>query len=303
MHYHLATDTLRYSNGALVPDEPAIAAELRRRGAMRAPTGTIRGEHAHLADEVRVVEDLLTAAVIAHPLPDTPAADPDLRIDLLAATLPHLRGLHCRALLYATVLNTYPPAWWFEAFAIRTAQSYPPALLQPPGLRAAARTPADLQTACAAVRAVELLARYGGDGEQLTRRADLFSGVGWFLEGRMGVVRGRVHTVTVRDAAANDTGRNAADRPAAASTSATSPARGAPATRRVELLWTCPVCGGPRGEPYDSTVDDEGAPAGVQCWENSCGHVDSDVAVVVEAERLSRAGLPELSGDSDVKSV
>ena len=223
----------------------------------------------------RVLDDLISAAVIAHPLPDTPAAvNPDHRIDLLAAALPNLRGVHGRALLYAAVLNIYRPAWWFERYAIAIAQSLPPA-----AVRTAASTTrgARLQSICAAGRAVELLERYGGDGEQLTRRANLFAGADWLRQRRAGAVRGGVHTVTVRDTTA----------------AAAAPGEGGIVTCSVQLVWTCPVCETPRAEPYTVTIRERDATAQVQRWDNSCGHVDADDQVLAEAARLARAGLPE----------
>lgn len=277
MHYDLATDTLRYSNGAAVPDESAISAELRRRGAIRPPTAAIPGDHVHLAHRSRVLDDLIAAAVTAPPLPDTPASDPELRIDLLAATLPNLRSLHARALLYATVLNTYPPAWWFEHFAIVTALSCPPALLQAATRHTKRRSPRDLQAQYASARALELVGQY--DGDQLTRRANLFSGVGWLLEGRMDVVRGRVRTVTVEVREKAVAGGSAVR-------------RAAHATRTVELVWTCPVCQGPRGEPRIAPGA-ASSPAAAQSWDNPCGHIDDGVEILAEADRLASAGLPE----------
>ena len=224
----------------------------------------------------RVLDDLISAAVIAHPLPDTPAAvDPDHRIDLLAAALPNLRGMHGRALLYAAVLNIYRPAWWFERYAIAIAQSLPPA-----AVRTAASTTrgARLQSICAAGRAVELPGALRRRRRAVhPPRANLFAGADWLRQRRAGAVRGGVHTVTVRDTTA----------------AAAAPGEGGIVTCSVQLVWTCPVCETPRAEPYTVTIRERDATAQVQRWDNSCGHVDADDQVLAEAARLAPAGLPE----------
>lgn len=43
---------------------------------------------------------------------------------------------------------------------------------------------------------------------------------------------------------------------------------------QVRLFWTCPVCGGPRGEPYDTISFDGSRRLAVQGWRNPCGHID-----------------------------
>lgn len=47
----------------------------------------------------------------------------------------------------------------------------------------------------------------------------------------------------------------------------------------VTLPWVCPVCGGPRGEPYPVRSYDGSRCMIVDGWKNECGHVDrySDV--------------------------
>lgn len=42
----------------------------------------------------------------------------------------------------------------------------------------------------------------------------------------------------------------------------------------VRLHWICPVCGGERGEPYDTISFDGSRRLGVTGWVNACGHVD-----------------------------
>lgn len=53
-------------------------------------------------------------------------------------------------------------------------------------------------------------------------------------------------------------------------------------TIQVYLLWKCPVCGGPRGEPYPVYSYDGSHRALVDGWENSCGHVDKYSTIMVE---------------------
>lgn len=42
----------------------------------------------------------------------------------------------------------------------------------------------------------------------------------------------------------------------------------------VRLIWTCPVCGGPRGDVYETISYDGSRRLGVHGWRNPCGHVD-----------------------------
>lgn len=52
---------------------------------------------------------------------------------------------------------------------------------------------------------------------------------------------------------------------------------------RVTLLWECPACGGPRGEPFRTLSYDGSRRLGCDGWTNPCGHVDSYAAVRREA--------------------
>lgn len=62
---------------------------------------------------------------------------------------------------------------------------------------------------------------------------------------------------------------------------------------RVTLLWVCPICGGPRGEPHPALSYDGSRRLNVDGWTNPCGHVDGYATVRQEAksfpspERLS----------------
>jgi hypothetical protein len=42
----------------------------------------------------------------------------------------------------------------------------------------------------------------------------------------------------------------------------------------VPLDWTCPQCGGPRGEPYKGLSFDGSRRLAVDHWDNPCGHID-----------------------------
>lgn len=53
--------------------------------------------------------------------------------------------------------------------------------------------------------------------------------------------------------------------------------------RWVRLVWVCPVCGMPRGEPREGTSIDGSIRMSVSVWENACGHVDKYTAVINEA--------------------
>jgi len=53
----------------------------------------------------------------------------------------------------------------------------------------------------------------------------------------------------------------------------------------VTLDWVCPICGGPRGEPYPTTSYDGSRRLSVHGWKNRCGHIDAYSAVREEAHR------------------
>ena len=53
----------------------------------------------------------------------------------------------------------------------------------------------------------------------------------------------------------------------------------------VRLRWVCPVCGGPRGEPFETRSYDGSRWFKVDGWRNPCGHVDSYADCRKEAER------------------
>jgi hypothetical protein len=52
----------------------------------------------------------------------------------------------------------------------------------------------------------------------------------------------------------------------------------------VELEWTCPRCGEPRGEPFSTFSDDDGQRLLVHGWGNPCGHADFYWAVRAEVQ-------------------
>jgi hypothetical protein len=51
----------------------------------------------------------------------------------------------------------------------------------------------------------------------------------------------------------------------------------------VEISKTCPVCGGPRGEPGWYNFCEDGEWYSVNTWQNPCGHVDHYADVLIEA--------------------
>lgn len=55
--------------------------------------------------------------------------------------------------------------------------------------------------------------------------------------------------------------------------------------KNVTVDWICPVCGGPRGEPYDTVSYDGSRRLSVHGWRNPCGHVDKYDDVRKEAEK------------------
>jgi len=50
----------------------------------------------------------------------------------------------------------------------------------------------------------------------------------------------------------------------------------------VSVPWICPVCGGPRGEPKEHHFYEGGDWYTCSVWDNPCGHVDKDAAVLAE---------------------
>ncbi len=63
---------------------------------------------------------------------------------------------------------------------------------------------------------------------------------------------------------------------------------------RVVLEWTCPHCGGPRGEPAPTISYDGSRRLGVDGWSNPCGHIDkySDVRAEVRTNGLNPQYAP-----------
>lgn len=65
-------------------------------------------------------------------------------------------------------------------------------------------------------------------------------------------------------------------------------------SRIVTLKWVCPVCGEPRGEPFESLSYDGSLRLNVHCWDNPCGHIDNYADVRREADAMiaTNAALP-----------
>ena len=55
-------------------------------------------------------------------------------------------------------------------------------------------------------------------------------------------------------------------------------------SRTVILKWNCPICDGPRGEPYKIYSYDGSRTLLVDGWKNPCSHVDKYDAVRDEAD-------------------
>jgi hypothetical protein len=53
--------------------------------------------------------------------------------------------------------------------------------------------------------------------------------------------------------------------------------------REVTIAATCPVCGGPRGVPFNHNFSDDGEWMACDRWANPCGHLDTYEAVLIEA--------------------
>lgn len=60
-------------------------------------------------------------------------------------------------------------------------------------------------------------------------------------------------------------------------------------TRTIDIANTCPVCGGPRGEPRTWAYPEDGEYYHPSVWENPCGHVDKYPACLAEAAALVNA--------------
>ncbi len=59
---------------------------------------------------------------------------------------------------------------------------------------------------------------------------------------------------------------------------------------KVEIGENCPVCGGPRGEPYPYNFHEDGEWLTVDRWDNTCGHVDHYQDVYKEAQERLTSG-------------
>ena len=70
----------------------------------------------------------------------------------------------------------------------------------------------------------------------------------------------------------------------------------------VKVNWVCPVCGGPRGEIFNTFSYDGSRRLPVHGWRNACGHVDKYSAVRIEAgigNNQTRAIYEENDGSPD----
>jgi hypothetical protein len=60
-----------------------------------------------------------------------------------------------------------------------------------------------------------------------------------------------------------------------------------PAIVTVTIADTCPVCGGPRGSPYNYNWHEDGDWYSCDRWDNPCGHVDKYDACLAEATQAA----------------
>lgn len=63
----------------------------------------------------------------------------------------------------------------------------------------------------------------------------------------------------------------------------------------VEISDKCPVCGGPRGEVFETVSYDGSRRLYCQGWRNDCGHVDTYSSVRKEARESGKITKPYLS--------
>jgi hypothetical protein len=54
---------------------------------------------------------------------------------------------------------------------------------------------------------------------------------------------------------------------------------------KATIAATCPVCGGPRGEPVMRRFCEDGEWFDLDTWENPCGHIDLYRDVYAEAKQ------------------
>ena len=71
--------------------------------------------------------------------------------------------------------------------------------------------------------------------------------------------------------------------------------------RTIDIMNTCPVCHGPRGEPTLRPFCEDGYHYSVDCWANPCGHVDSYNDVLAEAEEIAEIRAESAWAISEVK--
>ena len=52
----------------------------------------------------------------------------------------------------------------------------------------------------------------------------------------------------------------------------------------VKIADTCPICGGPRGDPRPFRGSEDGEQYVCDVWDNECGHTDQYRDVMIEAK-------------------
>ena len=63
------------------------------------------------------------------------------------------------------------------------------------------------------------------------------------------------------------------------------PSYSAPCPIGITLEWSCPTCGGQRGEPQGKRFCEDGEWYGCSVWTNPCGHIDHYMDVYREAHK------------------
>lgn len=63
-------------------------------------------------------------------------------------------------------------------------------------------------------------------------------------------------------------------------------------SRIVTLMWVCPICGGPRGVPFETLSYDGSLRLTVHAWNNPCGHTDMYANVRKEADTMRTDPVP-----------
>ena len=61
----------------------------------------------------------------------------------------------------------------------------------------------------------------------------------------------------------------------------------------IEIADTCPICGGPRGEPTPHIFHEDGDWYSVSVWSNPCNHFDSYKDCLIESGYAAKLHVKE----------